>query len=157
MLIRKIWRYAPAWFINLSLILEEWFPIVDSSFLIECIIWVQSDGIVLGGERKMPLSWYIIKRLVEPKYSTSSVAIVAKVMASWSCLRWLVWVVAETRLPWKVWLSGVTIKQRWQVQMTCGCIWQLAHSQSLSKLEKYNNNNKNKIVWHVTLYIVFDS
>jgi len=30
----------------------------------------------------MPLIWYIIKRLVEPKYSTSSVAIVAEIIAS---------------------------------------------------------------------------
>ena len=52
------------------------------------------------------------------------------------------------------------MKQRWnfvQVQIICDHIWQLAHKVEV--LEKYNNNNNNnnKIVWHMTLYIVFDS
>jgi len=35
-------------------------------------------------KEKMPLSWCIIKRLVDLKYSTSSVAIIAEVMVSLS-------------------------------------------------------------------------
>jgi len=62
----------------------------------------------------------------------------------------IIWTIHD----WSVknsYLLGFQRRRFVRVRMTCGRVWQLAHKV---ELEKYNNNNKNKIVWHMTLYIL---